>query len=285
MLPNVNKYRELIERKERLEHELVDIGLHAKGISEYMFTVGYEHWSNLSQWFHIGHGLKELSYDGITYDNALFMCRPAYEYEVERQELYHRLVREITLFSYLYSGLEGVLSSLKTSPCPTRKGKINAACYYLQASFPKWSAPISHYCSATRLCETLYQHSFDGKYSLANELNECVSIHGLGLRLLYKIRNAIMHGDFFFPEPLEHSVTLPFQPEIINLCSRLVLMTVQMLFIAYRNDNYIEELQIYNSSIIPEREEEWFPHEKNYLLSLHLKSSDHRAEQLEITFS
>jgi hypothetical protein len=205
MLSATETYKELIRRKQDLEGHLIGVGLHAKGISEYMISIGIEEWENLSHWFHIANGIKELNYEGITYNDSFFWCRPAYEYEIEKQELYQKLVKEITLFSYLYSGLEGVLTSLKLPKCPHQLGKINSATYYLKREFPAWSLPIAYYDKVVRLCELLFQHSFDKNYKLSSEFSACVSIQGLGLKLLYKIRNKIMHGDFFFPEPLDHS--------------------------------------------------------------------------------
>jgi hypothetical protein len=285
MLPFTKTYYDILKQKEDFEANLIDMGLHAKGLAEYMISIEIEGWNNLSQWFHIANGIKELDYNGINYDDSYFMCRPAYEYETERQKLYHRLVKEITLFSYLYSGLEGIISKLQPVRCPNQIGKINSAAYYLKSSFPKWSLPIPCYDKTVRLCEKMFQFSFDKNYKLSMELGDCVSIHGLGLKMLYKVRNKIMHGDFFFPEPLGHSFTPPFQPEIINLCSRLILMNVQMLFLACRRGDYINEIEIYNSSILKKTEEnEWLISEKSYLIAFHLKCPDFNSEQLELEF-
>lgn len=248
-----------------------------------MIAIDIEEWNNISQWFHVANGIKDLSYDGINYDAAFEMCRPAYEYEIGRQELYQRLVKEITLFSYLYSGLEGIISSLQLNRCPKQAGKVNSATYFLKTSFAKWHLPIKGYENAVILCERMYKHSLDEGYRISSELGDCVSIHGLGLRLLYKVRNKLMHGDFFFPEPLDHSFRLPFQPEIINLCSRLVLMSVQMLFLACRSGDYLQQMEIYNSSILESNEEgEWLTNEKNYLLTFHLKTPNFNSEQLTL---
>lgn len=278
VLPSINIYKDLLKQKEEIEKPLADLGQHAKAISEYMTAIQIENWGNLAQWFHIANGIKQLNYDGIRYDSSFYMCQPAYEYEVEKQSLYQRLVTEITLFSYLYSGLEGIISTLDLPKCPNQNGKINAASFYLKSSFTALSNPILNYSETVKLCEIMYRHSFDSEYSIFSELQQCVSLQGFGLKLLYRMRNKIMHGDFFFPEPLEHS-----QPEIVNLCSRLVLMTVQMLVLAYRRGYYDECLQIHESTILKRfKKYDWVVNEKNYLTYLHLKSPEFTAQQLEI---
>jgi hypothetical protein len=80
-------YNHFISEKKQLENEFISIGLHSKGVSEYLAAKSRD-FENLSQWFYIANGIKELEYDGINYDSGFFMCRPAYEYETERQELF-----------------------------------------------------------------------------------------------------------------------------------------------------------------------------------------------------
>lgn len=285
MLLSRKTYAYMISEKRAFEGTLIDLGLHAKGLSEYMVAIGIEGWDNLAQWFHIADGIKDLSYDGILYDDSFAMCRPAYEYEFDRQELYERLVKEITLFSYLYSGLEGIISDFRLDRCPKQNGKINSATHYLKRHFPAWHLPLKGYDKAVSLCEKMYQLAFQEPYKLAAELGDCVRLQGLGLKLLYKVRNKLMHGDFFFPEPLEYSDRFPFQPEIINLCSRLALLSVQMLFLAGRSGDYVKSMEIYNSSILGRNSDgEWLTNEKNYLLTLHLATPNFHSEQLAFDF-
>lgn len=283
MIPNLEIYTEIIRQKEELELVLIDLGVHSKGLSEYMIALENHNFQNLSQWLHITHGIKNLNYDGIVYDAGFFMCEPAYNYEIEKQELYQKLVKEITLFSYIYSGLEGIISELSLNKCPSKNGKINSAAYYLKNSFSEWHIPVIYYDRVLKLCEKMYNITFDTNYKVYNELCNCVSIHGLGLKILYKVRNKIMHGDFFFPEPFDHSWVLPFQPEIINLCSRLALMNIQMLFLAYRKGDYLDKLEIYNSSIFDNVEEnEWTVNEKCYLSNFHIIRPNFNTDQLEL---
>jgi hypothetical protein len=58
-----------------------------------------------------------------------------------------------------------------------------------------------------------------------------------------------------------------------------------MLFLVCRRNDYVEKLQIYNSSIFHFGEyNDWFPSERHYLLALHRKLPDFHSEQLELCF-
>ena len=265
-----------------MESRYISIGLHSKGVSEYLIAKS-RGFNNLSQWFHIANGIKELEYDGINYDSGFFMCRPAYEYEAARQELFQRLVKEITLFSYLYSGLESVITELNIPKCPGNRGKINAACNLIKIKIPNYKSELKLYSETISLTSKMFCESIDKDYKLTNELkNNCVNINGLGLRLLYKIRNMIMHGDFFFPEPVEHSFTPPLQPEIIRLSSRLILMSTQLLMLTQLEENSNEEIMIYNSSILDFEDEKPIVNERIYLSAMHTKRPEYNSEQLRL---
>lgn len=191
------EYQTLVGEKKELEEQFISIGLHSIGVSEYLIAKD-QSWENISQWFHIANGIKDLNYDGINYDSAYSMCRPVYEYETARQKLYQRLVKEITTFTYLYNGLEAIISTLNIKNCPKFSGKINAATYTLQQKFNDIDLPVKLYSETVKLLERMFQSTLDEEYVLEGELkNKCVSVHGLGLRMLYKVRNMIMHGDFF----------------------------------------------------------------------------------------
>lgn len=275
-------YNHFISEKNQLENEFISIGLHSKGVSEYLVAKSRD-FENLSQWFHIANGIKELEYDGINYDSGFFMCRPAYEYETERQELFQRLVKEITLFSYLYSGLEAVITELNPPKCPKNKGKINAACYLIKNSFADHDSKLKLYSETVSLTAKMFSATIDKNYNLNAELkNSCVNTNALGLRLLYKVRNMIMHGDFFFPEPLDHSFIPPLQPEIIRLSSRLILISTQIILLTQIDRKSDDEIMIYNSSIIDFEDEDPIVNERNYLSGMHTKRPNYNSEQLDL---
>ncbi|MXN91699.1 hypothetical protein GR160_10720 [Flavobacterium sp. Sd200] len=223
-------YNDIIEEVKNINGSLIDLGMHSKAISDYLQD------AKISSWFHIAWSIKDIDYDGINYDASFYYCRPSYEYESAKQDLFKSLVSEITFFTYLYSGLESYITSLKLKNCPIRKGKINAATYFIKSKLDKQFFSFE-YGRLINLVKTAYCYS-TGSELQKDTLHDCIDRNGLGLYILYKVRNDIMHGDFFFPEPLDYDLNrLPLQPVLINICSRLILMTMQMLIYAAEDVN------------------------------------------------
>ena len=277
-------YRILSEEKANLDQKLIELNTHADALSEYFNC--FNDLVCCGTWFHIGGAIRGLDYDGILYDDSFMMCRPAYEYEIEKQKLYSNLVKEINVFLFIYSGLENLISFCDFPRHPLYNGKISSATFAIKQKFNSISPMLKYYDATVCLCERMFQESIDPQYKIANELTPVVDIFGLGLKLVYKVRNKIMHGDFFFPEPYDYGGTIPFHPAIINLCSRLALMSVQMLLIVYKDNNFDKELEIYNSSILRYDEETHthYVNERNYLRGLHVKQIDFKEFQYELKF-
>lgn len=296
---NDQKYWELIEKKKAIELKLVDIALHSKGISEYLGD------TNTARWFRIAWSIDEVIYDGINYDAGFMYCEPAREYEIENQKLYKRLISEITLFTYLYSGLESHISELNLERCPANRGKINAATYFISNKLSEYNFEMQLYSEILSLAAEMYTLIFDDGFDpLSGQDDQCCNLYGKGIRLLYKVRNKLMHGDFFFPEPLDYGSILPFHPELINLASRLLLLSMQILIIANEEigiednatllDSVFLKEQNNPSKYCDEREDcddidcnscYYFTFNKrSYLNNLHIKNHDFTALQLSINF-
>ena len=290
-----NVYNKLINRKNEIEETLLDLGTHSIAISEYMIALEHSEWYTLiqtSEWFRIANGIKGLNYDGIRYDAAFLYCEPAYEYEIAKQELYERLVREISVFNYLYSGLECLISYLELQK--SKIGKIKSTTLFLKNNLEAWHISIKGYQEIYSLCLKMQNVVFNSDSSnteLKIKDDKFTSVHGYGLRLLYMVRNKIVHGDFFFPEPLYYTFSPPLQPEIINLCSRLILFNVQMIFLAERKNEFNSEFKMYDSSIVEnifdfgDDLDEPTIDEKSYLKALHLKPPYRCEGQMLIPFN
>lgn len=281
MLNSERIYQVYLDELAEIDNELNNLSLHAKCLSEYLNC--FDNYTNCATWFHIASSINELDYDGIVYDDSFYMCRPAYEYQKEKQILYKEFVREINIFLYIYSGLECLISICNFPQNPQFKGKIYATTFAMKEHFDNISPMLKCYDRIVRLCEKMYISSFDNNYSISKEFNSAVDIWGVGLKMVYRIRNQIMHGDFFFPEPIDYGSEIPFHAKIVYLCSRLTLVNIQMILLINRKDNFLDPLELYRSSILKD-DEGYYVNEKNYLKGMHVKQIDFNEDQYKLKF-
>ena len=176
-----------------------------------------------------------------------------------------------------------MITELNPPNCPKKDGKINAACYLIKNSYTDYESKLKLYSETVSLTAKMFSATIDKNYNLNVELkNSCVNTNALGLRLLYKVSNMIMHGDFFFPEPLDHSFIPPLQPEIIRLSSRLILLSTQIILLTQIDRKSDDEIMIYNSSIIDYEDEHPTVNERNYLSGIQTKRPYYNSEQLDL---
>jgi len=210
------------------------------------------------------------------------MCRPAYEYEKEKQKLHESLINELTIFLYVYSGFESLLNDFSFPECPSNIGKINAAKFFLKHNYSKNFNSLPLYSDLLSILRRLISKSSLSKYEECFSLDQCTDINGVGLKVIYKIRNKLAHGDFCFPEPGDWSSELPCEPEITKVATRILLLSIQMLMLS-RNLGSFEELELYNSEIIEADEDGYsFIKEQYFLQTFHLLISDKNDSQLSL---
>lgn len=72
------------------------------------------------------------------------------------------------------------------------------------------------------------------------KLRPFVNLSGVGLQVVYKVRNSFAHGSLRFSEPEEWNIFKPIDDEIVNLATRIVLLSIQMILLTYFDDENIE---------------------------------------------
>ena len=216
------------------------------------------------------------------------MCRPAFEYEDAKQELHNEVVNQLTIFLYVYSGFEAILNNSNITPCKKVRGKINAAKYHIKINFSTYNRSLPLYQESISLLLSLIDQK-DSDYQTLKKsfsLDSCTDINGVGLKVVYKIRNLFAHGSFSFPEPLGHTYMIPVQPEIIKLSIRILLLSSQMIMIANSN-NETRKIELYNSEVIEpseEIDEEWIVDQFSFLRSFHTVKPKEKPNQLVFDF-
>ncbi|WP_319231055.1 hypothetical protein [Draconibacterium orientale] len=276
------EYDKFIEKTSFLDSKMIPIKLHLRGIVEYFLAKTPHSYNSTVNWFWIASSINSVDFDGIRYDCAFSMCRPAYEYEKEKQKLHIRLINELTSFLYVYSGFESFLNDLSLPCCASKNGKINSATFFLKENYSNNFNSIPLYSKLLCTFRELIKKSFLVKYERYFSIDNCTDINGVGLKVVYKIRNKLAHGDYRFPEPVDWSFELPLEPEITKIATRILLLSTQMLLIS-TNAGQFEELELYNSEIIEEDDEgEWIVNEFKFLNTFHLSSLKNDSRQLSL---
>lgn len=254
---------------------MIDIIEHSKRMSFFLHTV-WNHETS-SNWFHVASGIKNVDYDGISYDDSFYWCRPSYEYEIAKQEIHNELVAELIQFNFIWSGLECLINELDLENCPNYPGKINNTCYYLKLNYEPFNSLKLYSDLIIQL-----QHFLEKNHYL-NLLNrftpkEYIGHSGIGLSVVYKLRNQFAHGDFVFPEPEDWTFKKPYEKEIIHISSRIILLSIQMLMITFYKDR--NEVLGYH----PNEEMEGMP-VLDYLQYMHYEEILFNRNQYKLDFS
>lgn len=190
----------------------------------------------ISAWFNIASGIESVNYISAKYDEDVMWCNPAIEYEQEKSILHSKLICELTRFNFIWGGLEAFVNNLTLPECPKKrgKGKYSDVNYFLKAVYLENYAVLSYHNELLKFIQVLIDKS--PSYSKASQLfceDTCTSKELVGLKVVYSIRNNFAHGAFQFPEPENYSLQKPLDIPIIVSSSKIVLLYIQMLCIAY----------------------------------------------------
>lgn len=231
------KYKLLCDKVIVLDNQLRSIKSHVDDLAEYFNCLNISEFSDTANWFSMAWAIKTIEYEEAKYFYDMDPYQVANGYTQATQKLRTNLMDDITRFLYIYMGLESLLNNLKLKKCPKEKGKIKAATFYIK-KHNHLIPEIPFYQEHIDLLLELVDNSGlrDMKNLFSSE--DCNCSRGIGLKVLYKLRNKLSHGNFEFPLDEDLSEHMPLEPQITKLCSRLLLMSTQMIMIVKRNGLY-----------------------------------------------
>lgn len=196
-------------------------------------------WIQISEWLDIASGIKNVSMDSAIFKCNNY-CSQAWEYDVERDSLLSKIVTQITIFNFVWGSLESLIDYVDPKDVPKNRGKINAICNYLNENY-KMNNPIVIYNDVladllANVKKVYHYCELEDKFKLKSFIN----LAGVGLQVVYKIRNKFAHGSLCFSEPEEWNLSKPVDDKIVNLATRIVLLSIQMiLFTLFYKDSFM----------------------------------------------
>lgn len=223
-------------------------------IAEYLISCGYfynyegEFYSAI-EWLNLCSGLETVNIVPNKYDEGLLYCGNAWDYAVSKSNLLSDLSTKLVRFHFAWGSLESMIAALVPIEKIDRYGKVNALCGYLKSGNLANLLPYNYldeYRHLMSLMRDVKQYQKDlkeldmlteTKYSYKQYIDSA----GIGIYTVYKIRNKFAHGTLHFPEPEEYCGEQVLDMEIIDIATRIVLMTILTLLI---NDTKNEDFSL-----------------------------------------
>jgi hypothetical protein len=188
--------------------------------------ISHDNFDNISDWLNMAAGVERVNIITERYDSSIYMCGSALDFSKEKSKLWSDLCSELVTFNFLWGSFE----ALTLKFINTNHGDDSTT--FLARKFIN-----SNYKGPTI---NGYIDTFNELYRIfGRELqNHLLSIIGRephptkGLLLVSKLRNQFAHGLRLLPLPDDWSDELSREVDNINLSSRIILFTIQMLLLA-----------------------------------------------------
>ena len=275
------EYKDLTEVVDFTESKLIPTNLHIRALYEYFHIKNSPGYNEINNWLWMASSLKNVVLSEVPDEDTYFFNTSEIEHEEKKKNLHHNLINELTKLLYLSNGFEAFLNTLTLPECPKHTGRINAVNYLIKEkelpSLPFYKETLGN------LRECLERSSLKKFVNYFKE-DPCSNINGVGLKIVYIIKNKLAHFDYRNPEPGDWSHDLPLESEVAKLLSRILLMSFQMILLANNKGKY-DKLVLVDSKVIEyDDETEWKINEFTFLWSVHVTKQEQSKIQMEIKF-
>jgi hypothetical protein len=207
-------------------------------------------WYPAADWLRIAASIDRVTMDITRFDESVLYCGAAWEYESKRNELLTRLVTKLSVFNFIWGGLETVIKTISPDHLDIELAKklrrknevVDRAILFLKHEYDPMPRLSLYDEMVFQLRQLLSQHPSYSEFSRFFREDEITSISGLGFHIVRKIRNDFAHGSAKLPEPsnwgesgAKVTTSEQIHLDVIEISSRILLLTIQMLLLAFYN--------------------------------------------------
>jgi len=229
-----------------MDNKFKELSLHCSDLSKCIMAIEKSSFDliHVSEWLSVAAGITKVEFDSVRYsDNSILYCDSAYQFNVEREKVLNLFVNELTVFNYIWGSLEALVDFINLPQSNTVRGKVNLTCNYLKSDYEPLLTVAMYKDLIAKFNQLTSLIPYYSYITPQIKLYPHVGISGLGLYLVYKIRNKFAHGSIEFPmSHYDEDNSRCLDAELINTSSRIVLLSIQMILIAlYKNKKVLIE--------------------------------------------
>lgn len=196
-------------------------------------------WGNVADWLLVAASVKSVDLDTIQHDQGFGYCSSADQFQLSREELLQRFVTNLSIFTFAWGALEAALEVIKPPKHPdkSKRGKVRHACHYLKGKFESRPAvlhlleEVSNFRLAAQAC--FGYKEVEARFRRVTD----IGTPGVGLYVVYELRNSFAHGSLAFPIPDEENRAVSEHAGMVTHATRIVLLTLQMLLLAHFDES------------------------------------------------
>lgn len=227
-----------------------------------------------AEWLEFAAGVCTVEVLTARFDSCLMYCGNAVDYEDARSELFSRIATELTIFQFTWSAFETLSKSINPPSIPkTQRFRGADALCQRVIFYLKQTPPVDGYESVINHLKKSVPSSCAHPGFDQEALPLFMGRSGIGINFVREVRNEFAHGAARLPEPDDSGDRWCGKksrfPEQIRICSRVVLLTIQMLLCAYFGNKH------FPLSLLRDRDMRLVEADIHQVLcTLHLKSED-----------
>lgn len=185
-----------------------------------------------------------VSVDVVTgrFDDSIAYCENIWKFEAARSELLSRFITELICFSFTWGSFELVAKLIDPPKIPkslhVSSSLVDRTIFFLKSQYEPMQPVVLYNTVLDDLRQILNAIPRYDDLSGQFEPQLFIGAAGVGLHVVRRIRNKLAHGALEMPLPEAWSLTQPLDVELIEISTRVLLLTIQMLLLAYYKDEH-----------------------------------------------
>ncbi len=229
-MPGV-KFIGLQEHCALLSATLAELWNHSPGAPGKSMDGEHLDYTMAADWLGMAADILEVKVLTSRFDESPLYCESVAKFEHARTKLLTRLATQLSIFSYAWGAFETVAKIVDPRPVPTELWTSGASGLVDRVIFDlkNYTATRSYLRALRVLGQVLSRRPAYPDLARMGDQPKHMGICGVGIDFVRRVRNRFAHGASIIPCGVGWSEGASAEPHAIALCTRIVLLTIQML--------------------------------------------------------